>query len=190
MCRSRHARYGDLGCCCEDCRATALSFLADRLGNKTATSTRVRVYAGGGYVYPQNDIARLSDEMRRFVDLGFTHAKMKIGADLNEDLRRIEAAAAQLQGGGHLAVDAMNTYDIDTGVAAATALASLGLWWFEDVCDPLDFSTQTSVAASYGGPIAAGKRCSRWRRPSYSISMVGCGAIGIFYCSTQPIATV
>lgn len=132
-------------------------FLADRLGNKTAASTRVRVYAGGGYVYPQNDIARLSDEMHRYVDLGFTHAKMKIGADLNQDLRRIEAAAAQLSGHGHLAVDAMNTYDIDTGVAAATALAPLGLWWFEDVCDPLDFMTQTAIATAFGGSIAAGE---------------------------------
>ena len=133
-------------------------FLADRLGRKAATTTRVRVYAGGGYLYPKNDIARLSDEMRRFVNLGFTHAKIKIGsAGLDEDVRRIEAAAAQLLGYRHLAVDAMNTYDLDCGLAAATALAPLGLWWFEDVCDPLDFNAQTRVAACYDGPIAAGE---------------------------------
>jgi L-alanine-DL-glutamate epimerase-like enolase superfamily enzyme len=133
-------------------------FLADRLGRKAATTTRVRVYAGGGYLYPQNDVARLSDEMRRFVDLGFTRAKIKIGsAGLGEDLRRIEAAAAQLSGYGHLAVDAMNTYDLDCGLAAAATLAPLGLWWLEDVCDPLDFTAQTRVAACYDGPIAAGE---------------------------------
>ncbi len=48
----------------------------------------------------------------------------------------------------------MNAYDIDTGLAAAAALAPLDLWWFEEICDPLDFTTQASVAASYGGPIA------------------------------------
>lgn len=133
-------------------------FLADQLGTGTAGPSRVRVYAGGGYRYPKDDIAQLSDEMRRFVDLGFTHAKIKIGgSDLNEDRRRIEAAAAQLPGYGHLAVDAMNTYDIDRGLAAAAMLAPLGLWWFEDICDPLDFTTQASVAASYDGPIAAGE---------------------------------
>jgi L-alanine-DL-glutamate epimerase-like enolase superfamily enzyme len=36
-------------------------------------------------------------------------------------------------------------------------LAPLGLWWFEDVCDPLDFTIQASVAASYDGPLAAGE---------------------------------
>ncbi|MDR3436599.1 enolase C-terminal domain-like protein [Telmatospirillum sp.] len=133
-------------------------FLADRLGRNVVNPSRVRVYAGGGYLYPQNDIARLSDEMRRFADLGFTHAKIKIGSTgLDQDRRRVDAAAAQLPGYGYLAVDAMNTYDIDAGLAAATTLAPLGLWWFEDVCDPLDFTTQASMAASYDGPIAAGE---------------------------------
>ncbi|MCQ4380080.1 hypothetical protein NO113_19675, partial [Clostridioides difficile] len=52
-------------------------FLADRL-ERTAVP-RVRVYAGGGYRYPHDDLARLSDEMRRITDLGYTHAKIKIG---------------------------------------------------------------------------------------------------------------
>jgi len=132
-------------------------FLTDRLGRNLVNPSRVRVYAGGGYLYPKNDIACLSDEMRRFADLGFTHAKIKIGStSLDQDRRRIDAAA-QLPGYGHLAVDAMNTYDIDTGLAAAATLGPLGLWWFEDVCDPLDFTTQASVAAFYEGPIAAGE---------------------------------
>ena len=133
-------------------------FLADRIGSNTPNPSRVRVYAGGGYLYPQNDIAHLSDEMRRFADVGFTHAKIKIGsAGLDQDRRRIDAAAAQLPNYGHLAVDAMNLYDIDTGLAAAAALAPLGLWWFEDVCDPLDFITQASVTGAYEGSIAAGE---------------------------------
>ena len=133
-------------------------FLADRLGSKAQNPSRVRVYAGGGYRYPQDDIARLSDEMRRFAELGFTHAKIKIGSvALDQDRRRIEAAAAQLPDCGHLAVDAMNTYDADAALAAAAALAPLGLWWFEDICDPLDFTTQARVAAAYDHPIAAGE---------------------------------
>jgi L-alanine-DL-glutamate epimerase-like enolase superfamily enzyme len=44
-------------------------FLADRLGRNAASPSRVRVYAGGGYLYPENDIARLADEMRRAGEL-------------------------------------------------------------------------------------------------------------------------
>jgi L-alanine-DL-glutamate epimerase-like enolase superfamily enzyme len=42
-------------------------------------------------------------------------------------------------------------------LTAARALARYGLWWFEDVCDPLDFETQAAVVAAYGGAIAAGE---------------------------------
>jgi len=132
-------------------------FFAGRLGSD-ATQTWVRAYAGGGYAYPQADLARLSDEMRSFVDLGFTHAKIKIGsAPLDEDLRRIEAAAAQLPAPSHLAVDAMNAYGHEQALAAARMLGSLGLWWFEDICDPLDFDTLSQVAGTYPHPIAAGE---------------------------------
>ena len=36
-------------------------------------------------------------------------------------------------------------------------LSGYGLWWFEDICDPLDFETLADVAASYPSPIAAGE---------------------------------
>ncbi|MBV9795313.1 MAG: mandelate racemase [Actinobacteria bacterium] len=132
-------------------------FLAGRLG-RVATGAPVSVYASGGYPYPDGDLAALAQEIRQFTDLGFTHAKIKIGAQpLDEDRRRIEAAAAALAGPGHLAVDAMNAYGPGQAQAAAEALAPFGLWWFEDLCDPLDFATHGRVAARYPHPIAAGE---------------------------------
>jgi len=136
-------------------------YLARRLGREATIETRpkVRVYGAGGYVYPQDDIARLSDELRRFAELGFSHAKIKIGSmGLAQDQKRIEAAARQLPGGAaHLAVDAINAYDAETAPPAASMLAPFGLWWFEDICDPLDFETQAGVVANYPGPVAAGE---------------------------------
>ena len=132
-------------------------FVADRL-NRNVTTWHVPVYASGGYPYPDNDIAALGEEIRHFADRGFTHVKIKIGgAPLDHDLRRIEAAAAHLPGSEHLAVDAMNTYHPDMSLTAATALARFGLWWFEDICDPLDFATHARIAARYDPPIAAGE---------------------------------
>jgi D(-)-tartrate dehydratase len=132
-------------------------FLAGRLG-RDVTASQVAAYASGGYPYPDNDITELSEEIRHFADLGFTHAKIKIGgAFLDRDLRRIEAAAAHLAGTGHLAVDAMNAYDPRMSLTAAAALTRFGLWWFEDICDPLDFATHARVAARYAPPIAAGE---------------------------------
>ncbi|WP_175907532.1 enolase C-terminal domain-like protein [Burkholderia sp. BCC1640] len=131
-------------------------FVADRLARDAAP--RVRVYAGGGYRYPHDDLARLSDEMHRIADLGYTHAKIKIGgADVDHDKRRIEAAAACLADSSHLAVDAMNAYDATSGRAAAAMLAPFELWWFEDLCDPLDLPLHADLIVQYAPPVAAGE---------------------------------
>jgi L-alanine-DL-glutamate epimerase-like enolase superfamily enzyme len=133
-------------------------FLADRTACAEVKRPTVSVYAGGGYYYPTDDIGRLSDEIRRFRDLGYLRAKIKIGgAPLAEDLGRIDAAARLLGGSGHLAVDAIYAYTPTTSIEAADALAPLGLWWFEDICDPLDFETLGAVARRYAPPIAAGE---------------------------------
>jgi D(-)-tartrate dehydratase len=133
-------------------------FLAKWVGRDMLLPDRVRVYAGGGYPYPHRDAECLADEMRRIRDLGFTHAKMKIGSpDIPMDLKRIEAAAQALGNITHLAVDAMNAYSDETFHAAARALAPLKLWWFEDICDPHDFNTQSAVAALYPGSLGAGE---------------------------------
>ena len=132
--------------------------LADRLGENEMTWPQVAVYAGGGYYYPTDDVGRLSDEIRSLKDLGYHRVKIKIGgAPLLQDLKRIEAAARVLPGAGHLAVDAIYSYTPTSSIEAADALGPLGLWWFEDICDPLDFETLGAVAARYAGPIAAGE---------------------------------
>ncbi|MEW9305695.1 enolase C-terminal domain-like protein [Labrys neptuniae] len=134
------------------------AYLADRLGSKAAQTDRVRVYASGGYRHPRDDLALLTEEMGRFADLGFVNAKIKIGsAGLDQDLRRIEVAATALGASGRLAVDAMNAYDRISGLEAAVRLAPLGLWWFEDICDPLDFEVQSVLASAYAPPIGAGE---------------------------------
>ena len=118
----------------------------------------VPVYAGGGYYYPADDIARLEDEIRSFRDLGYTRVKIKIGgAPVTRDQNRIETAIGLLSAADHLAVDAMNSYDARTGVSVARALAPYGLWWFEDICDPLDFDTLLVIAAGYPGRLGAGE---------------------------------
>jgi L-alanine-DL-glutamate epimerase-like enolase superfamily enzyme len=134
------------------------TYLAHVLGQPAPAQPRIRVYAGGGYSYPTDDTARLSQEAQHLLDLGYRHLKIKIGgASLGRDLERIEAVLAHLPAADHLAVDAMNSYAPEQSLAAAEALAPYGLWWFEDICDPLDFETHARVAARYPHPIAAGE---------------------------------
>ncbi|HVC00233.1 MAG TPA: mandelate racemase/muconate lactonizing enzyme family protein [Candidatus Dormibacteraeota bacterium] len=119
---------------------------------------KVFVYAAGGYYYPDKDISALQNEMRGYLDLGYTVVKMKIGgASLSEDLRRIEAVLKVLQSPDQLAVDANGRFDLPTAIEYARALAPYGLRWYEEAGDPLDFELQARLADDYPGPMATGE---------------------------------
>jgi L-alanine-DL-glutamate epimerase-like enolase superfamily enzyme len=131
--------------------------LADRYrGGKV--DEKVFVYAAGGYYYPNKDLSALREEMRKYLAMGYTTVKMKIGgAPLADDLRRIEAVLEILQTPDQLAVDANGRFDVDTAVTYAKALAPYGLRWYEEAGDPLDYELQAKLAEHYPGPMATGE---------------------------------
>ncbi len=119
---------------------------------------RVPVYAAGGYYYPGKDIPALVDEMKSYLDLGYTTVKIKIGGtELACDLKRVEAVLKLLPSGDHLCVDANGLFDLKTALAYAQALAPYQLRWYEEPCDPLDFKVLAEVAAASPTPIATGE---------------------------------
>ena len=131
--------------------------LADRYHGGKA-EPEVSVYAAGGYYYPGKDNSALVDEMRSYLDLGYTTVKMKIGgASLAEDQARIEAVLPLLPSGDCLCVDANGRFDLPTALAYARALAPYGLKWYEEPGDPLDFKLLAEVAAASPTPIATGE---------------------------------
>ena len=82
--------------------------------------------------------------MRRFLDMGYSVVKMKIGGtDLAEDLKRIEAVLEVLDGdGSRLAVDVNGRFDLQTALDYGRAIEPYGLFWYEEIGDPLDYRAQ------------------------------------------------
>lgn len=131
--------------------------LADRYNGGKADD-RVFIYAAGGYYYPGKDLRALEDEMKRYLDLGYTVVKMKIGGEsLADDVRRIEAVIKVVGSGEKLAVDANGRFDLRTAIEYAKALAPYRLFWYEEAGDPLDFELQSELAKHYDGPLATGE---------------------------------
>lgn len=130
--------------------------LADDHGR--AANPRVFVYAAGGYYYPGKDVTRLKDEMRSYLDRGYSVVKMKIGgASLSEDAARIEAVLGMLPAGCQLAVDANGRFDTKTAIDYAKALSAYDLFWYEEAGDPLDYQLQAELAQHYAKPMATGE---------------------------------
>src|SRR5262252_3613441 len=131
--------------------------LAERVGDGGVDAS-VFVYAAGGYYYPGKDLSALQDEMKGYLDGGFTVVKMKIGgASLSEDLRRIDAVLEVVKEGRKLAVDANGRFDLPTAIKYAKALQPYGLYWYEEPGDPLDFALQAELVGYYSNPMATGE---------------------------------
>ena len=132
--------------------------LADRYRGGVADD-KVFVYAAGGYYYPGKDHSKLQDEMRGYLDMGYTVVKMKIGAvPLKEDIARIEAVIKVLGGDStRLCVDANGRFDLKTAVEYAKAMRGYNLFWYEEPGDPLDYDLQARLAEHYDPPMATGE---------------------------------
>jgi D(-)-tartrate dehydratase len=131
--------------------------LADRF-NGGKFDEEVWVYAAGGYYQPDKDVSVLQDEMRGFLEMGYTTVKMKIGgAPLEEDMRRIEAVIEVTGAGENLAVDANGRFDLDLAIAYARAMEPYNLHWYEEAGDPLDYDLQAALPDHYGPPMATGE---------------------------------
>jgi L-alanine-DL-glutamate epimerase-like enolase superfamily enzyme len=119
---------------------------------------KVFVYAAGGYYYPGKDLEALRAEMQGYLDMGYSVVKMKIGgADLREDMRRIECVLDLVGQGERLAVDANGRFALPTAVAYGEAMEFLGLRWYEEPLDPLDYAAHAELAKGYEGSLATGE---------------------------------
>lgn len=119
---------------------------------------RVAVYAAGGYYHPGKEISGLKEEMREYLDMGYTATKMKIGGvPLAEDLKRVEAAIEVVGDASRLAVDANGRFDLQTALQFADGLEPYGVRWYEEAGDPLDYALQRQLSEHYSPPTATGE---------------------------------
>lgn len=131
--------------------------LARRHGDGRPAAS-VPVYAAGGYYRRDGGERALQEEMRRYLDMGFTSVKMKIGgAPLAEDLRRVEAVIQVVGDASAVAVDSNGGLDRERALAYAASLAPYGLRWWEEPCDPLDLELHAEIASRYPHPLATGE---------------------------------
>ena len=138
-------------------QAPLYEHLAKKYGNGKFTN-KIFVYAAGGYYYPGKDIQLLQDEMKGYLDLGYTTVKMKIGgASLKEDLKRIESVLKIVGNGKNLCVDANGKFDLNTAIEYAKAIEPFNLKWYEEAGDPLDYKLNQELSKIYKNGLATGE---------------------------------
>ncbi len=93
--------------------------------------------------YSDDKLRRRCEEARRD---GYTQIKLKVGADLDDDIRRLRIAREVCGDDFPIAVDANQRWDVDTAVTWVNALAEFHPWWIEEPTSPDDVLGHATIA--------------------------------------------
>jgi L-fuconate dehydratase len=85
--------------------------------------------------YTDDKLVRLAREAVRD---GFTQIKLKVGADIGDDVRRLALARDAVGPGVRIAVDANQRWDVPEAVEWVRALRPYDPWWIEEPTSPDD----------------------------------------------------
>lgn len=77
---------------------------------------------------------------------GWTRFKMKVGRDLDDDIRRLSAVRGTLGPDVRVAVDANQVWEVPQAIEWIRALAPFDPWWVEEPTSPDDILGHASIA--------------------------------------------
>ncbi|MBL7849351.1 MAG: L-fuconate dehydratase [Cyclobacteriaceae bacterium] len=77
---------------------------------------------------------------------GWTHVKMKVGSDLNDDMRRAAIIREEIGDDLFLMMDANQKWDVGQAIENMKALARFKPWWIEEPTNPDDVLGHAAIA--------------------------------------------
>ncbi|MET9315480.1 L-fuconate dehydratase [Kribbella sp. NPDC003505] len=129
--------------------AQAIDLLADkeegrkqRIAELEATGYPCYTTSAGWLGYSDAKLRRLCEEA---VASGYKHVKLKVGANLADDIRRCRIAREVLGPDGHLMIDANQVWDVPEAIEWVQALAGFDPLWIEEPTSPDDILGHAAI---------------------------------------------
>jgi L-fuconate dehydratase len=91
--------------------------------------------SAGWLGYSDDKLRRLCQEA---VDAGYRHVKLKVGANLDDDIRRLRIAREVIGDDANLMIDANQVWDVPEAIEWVRALAEFRPLWIEEPTNPDD----------------------------------------------------
>ena len=129
------------------------------------TRDTVEAYASGGYYRPGDPLERIDREINRYLELGFSDVKIKVGGlGPHEDAARVERVRQLIGRDGRVALDANNAWRTPAdAIRFIRMVEPYDPWWVEEPLMPDDIVGHAAIAAAVDTPIATGEfHSSRW----------------------------
>jgi L-fuconate dehydratase len=124
----------------------------DRVAALLADGYPAYTTSAGWLGYSDEKVTRLVKEA---VDAGFTHLKLKVGADAGDDDRRVSMVRGLVGPDVLLSVDANQSWDVDEAIANVRRLAKYGLNWVEEPTSPDDVLGHRRIAEAVSPVLVA-----------------------------------
>nr|XP_058964031.1 mitochondrial enolase superfamily member 1-like [Pocillopora verrucosa] len=105
---------------------------------------------------------QLRELCQKYLKAGWTRFKMKIGSDINEDIRRATIFRDEIGWDNFLAMDANQCWDVGEAVSYMTKLAKFKPVWIEEPTSPDDVLGHAAISKAlepYGIGVATGEHC-------------------------------
>ena len=107
--------------------------------------------------YPDDKVRRLC---REAIDQGWTAFKMKVGQNLEDNLRRAAIMREEIGPDRKLMMDANQCWDVDEAIVQMKALARFDPWWIEEPTSPDDVLGHARIAREIAPiAVATGEVC-------------------------------
>ena len=125
-------------------------------GNASATAIRPTRLRPDGSATRTSKLRQLC---REALAEGWTHFKIKVGADLDDDIRRCTIIREEI-GDRKLMMDANQRWDVDEAIENMRKLARFDPWWIEEPTSPDDVLGHAAIAQAIAPiGVATGEHC-------------------------------
>lgn len=106
------------------------------------------------------DDAKLRRLCQEAVDAGFSHIKLKVGRDLEDDIRRVTVAREVLGPDRHLMIDANQVWEVSEAIDWVKQLAFAKPWFIEEPTSPDDIEGHRKIREGVEPvKVATGEMC-------------------------------
>jgi len=115
---------------------------AERMADLEANGYPCYTTSAGWLGYSDEKLRRLCQEA---VDEGYTHIKLKVGANLEDDKRRVSIAREVIGWDRKLMIDANQVWEVDTAIDWVKQLAFAKPWFIEEPTSPDDIEGHRKI---------------------------------------------
>jgi L-fuconate dehydratase len=131
---------------------------AERIATLKAEGYPCYTTSAGWLGYSDEKLRRLAQEA---VDAGFNHVKLKVGRDLQDDIRRLTVAREVLGPDRHLMIDANQVWEVDQAIDWVKQLAFAKPWFIEEPTSPDDVEGHRKIREGIAPmvKVATGEMC-------------------------------